>query len=144
SLTTYATSATVESNLASDYSSITDALDVYTNNLESGGTNVGDGIYQAINALSAASYNRPWAVKVIVLMSDGQHNMGANPVYAAQDAADQGITVYTVTFSQEADQYRMQSVATEGSGLHFHANTDADLQEAFRAIARNLPTLLVQ
>ncbi|QDS97771.1 vWA domain-containing protein [Adhaeretor mobilis] len=144
SLTTYATSATRESELGSDYASIASALDGYSNNLEAGGTNVGDGIYEAINALSAAAHNRPWAVKVIVLMSDGQHNLGTDPVYAAQDAADQGITVYTVTFSQEADQGRMQTVASEGSGLHFHAETDADLRDAFREIAKSLPTLLVQ
>lgn len=143
-LATYASESKRESSLSTVYSDITTAMNTYTQSLEAGATNVGSGIHSGIDALQEASYGRTWAVKVIVLLTDGRHNTGLDPVGAAQYAAQQGITVYTVTFSQDADQGRMQSVASKGGGLHFHANTDEDLIVAFQKIAESLPTLLIQ
>lgn len=144
SLATYASDSKHETSLSTDYSNVTGAMNVYTQSLKEGATNIGGGIYAGIDALQEVSYGRPWAVKVIVLLTDGRHNTGLDPVGAAQYAAQQGVTVYTVTFSQDADQGRMQTVAREGGGLHFHASRDRDLIEAFRKIAKSLPTLLVQ
>jgi Ca-activated chloride channel homolog len=52
------------------------------------------------------------------------------------------IEIYTVTFSAEADQLKMQEVAAIGNGKHFHATTPAELSEAFKAISNTLPTLI--
>lgn len=143
-LASYASDAKRETSLGTVYSDVTDAMNPYTQSMREGATNIGGGIYAGIDALQEASYGRPWAVKVIVLLTDGRHNTGLDPVGAAQYAAQQGITVYTVTFSQDADQGRMQTVASEGGGIHFHASRDRDLIDAFKKIAKSLPTLLVQ
>ncbi len=141
-LVTYSNTATRDQQLTGDYSTILAAMDPYTTNLCSGSTNIGGGIYEAINALSDATFMRPWAAKVIVVLTDGRHNTGSSPEGAATSAFDDGITVYTITFSAEADQARMQTVADNGGGKHFHAASGAALQQAFRDIARSLPTLL--
>ena len=141
-LVTYSNSATRDQNLTADYSTILTAMDSYTTSLCAGSTNIGGGIYEAINALSSATYMRPWAAKVIVVLTDGRHNTGSSPEGAATTAFDAGITVYTITFSAEADQARMQTVAENGGGKHFHAASGAALQQAFVDIARSLPTLL--
>ena len=101
-LITYGSSASLEQNLTGDYSLVMSAMDVHTQSLCSGATNIGSGIYEAINALSDPGYTRPWAAKVIVLMTDGRHNTGSDPEVAATAAFNAGISVYTVTFSAEA------------------------------------------
>ncbi len=141
-LVTYGSSAQREQELTADYSTIMTAMDAYTASLCSGATNIGSGIYEAIDTLDNAAYRRPWAAKVIVVMTDGRHNTGQDPEVAATVAFNAGITVYTITFSAEADQARMQAVADNGGGQYFHAASAAALQQAFRDIARSLPTLL--
>lgn len=143
-LVTYNQSAIRDLNLTADFNAALTAMDTYTQSLCSGATNIGSGIYEAMNALDAGGYSRPWAAKVIVVMTDGIHNVGSNPEWAASDAFDAGVTVYTITFSAEADQYRMAQVAKNGGGKHFHANDAASLQQAFTDIARSLPTLLTE
>jgi hypothetical protein len=83
-------------------------------------------------------------VKVIVVLTDGIHNIGYHPVGAAYDATDQGVMIFSITFSAEADQWLMQKVASIGGGTHFHANSPADLSTAFSEIAKRLPTLLTK
>jgi len=141
-LITYASSAKVDLDLTGDYTAILNAMDPYTQSLCAGATNVGDGIDTAINALFQKPYSREWAAKVIVVLTDGKHNTGSNPEYAAAYAANAGITVYTITFSSEADQSKMAKVAAAGKGEHFHAADAQALQQAFIDIARSLPTLL--
>lgn len=77
-------------------------------------------------------------------MTDGIHNVGTDPLPVAKSAGANGIMVYTVTFSNEADQSRMRSVAAAGSGKHYHAADGEELRKAFREIANSLPTLLTQ
>lgn len=141
-LVTYSSSSTRDLNLTSDFNAVLTAMDTYSQSLCSGATNIGSGIYEAMNTLDANGYARPWAAKVIVVMTDGNHNTGSNPEWAASDAFDAGITVYSITFSNEADQSRMKQVAINGGGKHFHAEDGAALQQAFTDIARSLPTLL--
>ncbi len=56
-------------------------------------------------------------------MSDGIHNTGIEPLSAAQIAADQHITIYTISFSSEADEAVMSKIANTCRGLHYHAAT---------------------
>jgi len=144
SLVTYNSSATIDVDLTGDYTLISAGMDVYTQSLCAGATNIRSGIEEGINSLANPSFSRPWAAKVIIVLTDGKHNVGSGPEGAAQDAFDQGITVYTVTFSADADQYRMQQVAKKGGGKHFHAADKQALKQAFSNIAASLPTLLVQ
>lgn len=87
---------------------------------------------------------RSGAAKVLIVMTDGKHNTGTDPIAAAKTAAAGGIMIFTVTFSDEADQIRMQQVASIGNGKHFHASTAAQLKTVFQKIAQALPTLLTQ
>ena len=62
-----------------------------------------------------------------------------SPPGAAED-----IVIHTVTFSAEADFTRMQDVANETGGQHFHAPNAAALEQIFREIASTLPVLLTE
>ena len=92
--------------------------------------------------LGEKKYARSWATRVLIVLTDGIHNTGTDPIYAASQAASENILIYTVTFSTEADIAKMQTVAEIASGKHFHAKNGSELAEAFREIAQSLPTLV--
>ncbi len=144
SLVTYADDAKRELALSGNYGKLPKALDVYTQKYCSGFTNIHDGITEGVNSLDDPSTARPWAVKVVIVLTDGRRTKGADPVLAAQAAFAKGVTVYTVTYSAEADIPAMTSVASKGGGEHFHASSGAELKKVFSTIANKLPILLTQ
>ena len=139
----YSHTTTVDSHITADYTAALSPLNVYTSAFESGGTAIGDGLYLAKWAVTSSG-SRPSASKVLVVMTDGIQNYGASPTHAATSCLSSGIHVYTVTFSDEADQTLMSDVANLGGGRHYHATDVVSLDAAFREIAASLPTLLVE
>jgi Ca-activated chloride channel family protein len=144
SLTTYSSGATLDLPLQPNYAAVNNALEGIASGFQPGATNIGGGIMSGVAALTDASRARPWAVRVMVVLTDGIHNTGTDPVAAARTAAREKIVIYTITFSNEADQTRMRTVASIGAGQHYHATTQAALVAAFRTIAQNLPVLLTE
>jgi Ca-activated chloride channel homolog len=108
-----------------------------------GGTNASAGIDKAVEILTGPSA-RPLAKKSIVFMTDGKWNQGRSPVDAAQDAANAGITIHTITFLPAAQQQDMIEVANITGGTHYYAKDAADLEAAFRELATSLPVVLTQ
>jgi len=143
-LATYSDDAKREVDLSSAYDAVPAAMATYTNSYCSGFTNIHAGITEGINVVGDPSSSRPWAAKVIIVMTDGRRTAGPDPVAAAEAAFRAGITVYTVTFSEEADVGAMRQVAAKGGGQHFHAVSSQDLRDVFKTIAGELPTLLTQ
>jgi hypothetical protein len=80
----------------------------------------------------------------MVLMTDGIHNQGPEPVVSARVAAQNDIVIHTVTFSADADIRRMRDVAKATGGQHFHADDQAELVEVFRQIAATLPVMITE
>ncbi|PQO36546.1 vWA domain-containing protein [Blastopirellula marina] len=142
SLSTYNSSASIDEQLTDKYSKITKAIEKYSKRFPDGSTNITAGMDQGISTLQNKKYARPYASKTMVVMTDGNHNYGSSPTTAAYDAADADIVVHTITYSDSANQTLMQEVARIGGGQHWHAPDEAKLQEIFREIARNAPTLL--
>ncbi|MEM9589047.1 MAG: VWA domain-containing protein [Planctomycetota bacterium] len=143
-LVSYAADVVREVQLTEDYSQIAASNLAISQAFHGGSTNVGGGIVEGLAAVSDGDHARPWATKVLVVMSDGNHNTGTDPIEAAVQAADQQTTVYTVSFSDEADQATMQTIADMTGGEHYHALDAAQLNEAFRNIAKRLPGMLTQ
>lgn len=108
-----------------------------------GGTNISAGIQKATEVLTG-EHARPNAFKTMIVMTDGQHNDGLDPWHAAKAAADQGIEVFTVTFSHQADQETMEMTAEWGNGKHFHAPDGDVLGEIFKKIANIPPTAFIK
>jgi Ca-activated chloride channel family protein len=142
SLSTYASTAQAESPLEDTEGSVIAGMKKYTDSMCGGSTNIHDGIMTGLSSLENKSTARPWASKVIVLMTDGNRTAGDDPIKAAQAAKASNVTIYTVTFSDEADQKSMAAVAAATGGAHFHANSGQELKDAFAEIARRLPSLL--
>lgn len=135
--------ADIRQELTDDYSLVEAVMADFMQNGIGGNTAIGEGLRKGIEAVMANG-SRPFAQKTIVLMTDGLHNTGVSPAAIAADAAEQDITVHTVTFSPAADRNLMRQVASMTGGQHFHADTAGDLRTVFREIARTLPVLLTE
>ena len=136
---TYSTSSRTDENLSLDYG----RLRATVRRVRLGGwTAIGMGMQSGMQTITNPLLARPLAAKTIVVMTDGNHNRGIAPETVAAQAAAQGITVHTITFSGGANKFHMQQVATNGAGRHWHADDVGALETVFREVANNLPTLL--
>jgi Ca-activated chloride channel family protein len=112
------------------------------------GTNVGDALAEGLIRLEAAGDRK----KVLILLSDGEHNVGDEdahqPLQAARFAANLGVKVYTIDAGGEppagtpaeaaaqrrAGQETMRQVAAMTGGRAFVASSGADLLAAYKEI----------
>ncbi len=129
---------------------LTDKYDLIRNCFEGigdsaivGGTSISAGMDLGTQVL-LNSPNNNHAYKVMIVLTDGQWNAGRNPVEAAADAANAGIKIYSVAFSNNADIATMQAVADVGGGTLYHAVTQAELESAFQQIANSLEIVFIE
>ena len=140
-LVTYDGTTNIDTPLTNKYNVTQSGMDVYTQHFNSDLTNIGGGI-DAGHAATKAPGSRPYAAKIMLVLTDGIDTVGSNPVASATSCAADKIMVFTITFAQEADQATMAAVAAAASGKHYHASTGADLQAIFQDIAHQLPILI--
>ncbi|WP_153555282.1 VWA domain-containing protein [Roseimaritima sediminicola] len=141
-LASYASSGSLDLHLTSDYDAVMAELATLGPN---GSTAIGMGMQQGQSAVMNELYARPYAAKTMVVMTDGMHNRGIDPVNVATSIASSSqVTIHTVTFTDGADTERMQNVARIGGGAHYHADDGLQLIDTFREVANNLPTILTQ
>ena len=141
SLTTYSTNSSRNLPLTTNFNTIENQVQQLQ---PDGFTNIFQALQQGSDSLAQDPNQRRFADKTIILMTDGNFNVGGTPVPSAQVAAARGHQIHTITFSSGANQGIMQQVAQIGEGTHIHADNGDDLAEAFREIARSLAVLLVQ
>lgn len=143
SLVTYSSGAGADVGLTTNYNTIRTGLNNHTTAFHGGTTNIAGGINTGVSVLTGPGA-RQFTTKVMVLMTDGIDTIStpATLAAAASNAADEGIMLFTVTFSSEADITGMANLATIGSGRHYHATTAADLTNIFREITREIPVLI--
>ena len=141
SLTTYATNSTRDIALTENFAFIQAAVDGLAGD---GFTNIFRSLRDGSDSLEQDPNRRRFAERTIILMTDGNFNVGGTPIPSAQRAAGFNHTIHTITFSDGADQATMAQVANIGGGVHIHADNGADLAEAFREIARTLAVVLIE
>ncbi len=139
SLASYASSGRLDTWLEKNHNHLSSTV----HNMSTGGnTAIGQGMQEGIQALLHA-HARPYAAKTMVVMTDGMHNTGIDPVTVAEGFISQyALTIHTVTFGAGADRQRMEEVAAIGGGRAYHAEDGAALIRIFEEIANNLPTIL--
>ncbi len=108
-----------------------------------GATNMAAGIDEARKILNATKSTRPYAHRIIILMTDGLWNQGRNPLLAAQDAANEGIVIHSVSLLPRSGDITPQVSSTTG-GVNYPATNSAALEAAFADIARTLPIVLTE
>lgn len=117
------------------------ALDARGQEPVMGGTNMAAGIDLAAQQL--VNSDSRLAKKIVIVLTDGQWNAGRDPVDAARDAADQELTIHTVSMNG-GSEYTCREVARITGGSYHSASNPEQLREAFRDLARSLPITLVE
>ena len=141
SLTVYSNSSSLLEPITSSTTTIRTAFASQTPN---GMTAIGEGLQTGMNSVLSDPAARPLAYKSILLMTDGNHNTGVDPLTISAICASQNVVVNTVTFGDDASQAEMLACAEATGGIHLHAVNTADLIDAFRTIARQIPVLLIE
>lgn len=137
------TTSDINADLDLNYSLIRSEMARLSSRPVKGFTAISAGLDNGVRVLTGSRI-RPFALKSIVLMTDGLHNRGREPILSAREAAALNIVVNTVTFSNDADIARMQAVANATGGQHFHAPNAAALERIFREIASTLPVMTTE
>jgi Ca-activated chloride channel family protein len=102
-------------------------------------TAIGEGIDQALRALSFSHAKK----KVIVLMTDGYQNAGSVSIKeAVQKAKKRGVKIYAIGIGKpgDYDAKLLQKIASETGGKSFSASSAEDLATVFNELDRLEPS----
>ena len=139
-LASYAEFASADALLTPDLA----AIDRAANRLVADGwTSISRGM-EAGEEVFRSGRSARFVERTMIVMTDGNHNRGPEPRIVAQELANDGVVIHTITFGGEADLVRMREVARIGRGRHYHAANGAELAQIYREIALSLSTLITQ
>ncbi len=96
-------------------------------------TAIGEGIAMALRALESGSA----ASKIIILLTDGEHNSGSvSPEAAVAIAKEKGVKIYTVGIGEKGDYDRslLERIAAESGAQSFTARSKQELETVYAAI----------
>ena len=110
-----------------------------------GGTAIGGAIQEGTNRLMEANQAR-----VIIILTDGQNNVGIDIDEAIYYANEYGVTVHTIgvatqeggtleglSFISKLDEESLKHISEETGGQYFHVGNREEMTEAFQDIARS-------
>jgi Flp pilus assembly protein TadG len=130
---------TLNTPLGTDLSAIEAQMDQLRQDIWFGATNITEGIREAREHFIA---NGSQGIeKFIVCLTDGVHTDGDGPTPEAVAAAQAGIKIIAITFSDSAGQEEMQELAAITNGQHYHANDEEELRQVFQRLAATFAIL---
>jgi len=132
------TDASLDQPMTYNIGLVNNAMNVRNTTVWNGNTNIDAGVVAAHNHFNSSG--RPYSYRVMIVLTDGNYT-GADPMPAATAAAADGITIYSITFGDSANQADMIALASAGNGEHHHAPTAASLQTIFRDLAGSFSIL---
>jgi hypothetical protein len=134
-LVSYSTSATTDKTLAmmtpTNQQLLKNAIDAIS---PTGSTCIQCGLQNAANELVSVRA-RPGATKAVVLLTDGQANVG-DSVAGAVYCRERNVTVYTIGFGYDVDETELTNIAMLTNGEYYFAPDVETLQEIFNRLGR--------
>ncbi len=127
-----------------DFSKVTKAIENISIELV-GGTAIGSAVISSVNL-----FKNPEKAKVVVLLTDGQNNVGPSVDEAVRYANENHITIHTIgigteegggfaemdlTFVSKLDSETLQIIANETKGKYYEARNESELSEVYEDIA---------
>ncbi len=168
-LVTYASGATTNSILTSDFSSLQDRLQTFS---PCGGTAEPDGMDAGLDELIDSGRANAYGRRIMILLTDGQANMMngysystytqtynflGTPVTTQIPSAVAGamaaqvnraiaghVRIYCVTFGTGADTVLHRIIAEKTDGAFYHTEDTTALTDIFMDIFRRLPAIITQ
>ncbi len=102
-------------------------------------TAIGDALMQGLRTLEAGEAKS----KVLILLTDGQHNAGKNSPHQAVTLAKQrGVKVYTIGIGKKGDydEELLSTIAKESGAKSFFASTADELEDVYKEIEELEPS----
>ncbi len=141
-LVTFNTLSALNVPLSTNYELVKGGVALQGNAYLGGQSSLSAGLTSGLTLLSNRLNARPWACRVILLISDGKENFGETALSVAHRAAAAHVMIYTISVSSEADQPFMRSLANATLGKHFHCATPEQFVEVIKEIRTHLPVLI--
>ncbi len=102
--------------------------------IASGSTNITAGLEAAFHQLDSADAT---INKAVLLMSDGEHNVGINPLKGnpsiAQRFAEAGWPIYTLAYTRGSHQTTLAKISEKTNGMYLSAE-DSNITQAYQKI----------
>lgn len=134
---------TVDQTITASLSKISEKLLEYGEDCIIGDTDIAAGLAAVPQAYQSAEVRSETGNRVVILFTDGLVTSGSDPVAEAEKLYNAGYTVNVISFSNQADQALARDIAEVGGGMHWHADDENELNEAFKNIAESLPGTLI-
>lgn len=112
---------------------VVDMLSYLSHGMAGQNTAIGEGIAYGVRAFKHSKAKS----KIIILLTDGEHNSGEiSPKDAIELAKEQDIKIYTIGMGNrgEADEALLQKIANESGGDFFYAESAKKLKEVYEKI----------
>jgi Mg-chelatase subunit ChlD len=137
-LVSYSTSATTNRQLANMTASAKTTLKSSIDSLSAGGsTCIGCGIQNGVNELISARSKYPNAVRVEVLLTDGQTNVEPpTTTDASANGRDNHVVIYTIGFGDSVDPTELTNIAMLTGGKYYYAPDAETLTCIFQHIGQ--------
>jgi len=112
---------------------VTQMLGYLTQGMAGQNTAIGEAIAMSVRAFKYSVAK----TKVIILLSDGEHNSGnISPKEATVLSSEQNIKIYTIAMGNkgEADEALLEKIAKESGGEFFSATSAKELKKVYKEI----------
>jgi Ca-activated chloride channel family protein len=129
----YGDFAFIASPITYEKNIVVDMLSYLTQGMAGQNTAIGEAIAMSVRAFK---YSRA-KTKVIILLSDGEHNSGTiSPKEATQMASKDKIKIYTIAMGNEgeADEALLEKIAKDSDGEFFRATSARELKKVYEKI----------
>lgn len=144
-LIVFGTRAFVQTPFTEDLASVRELLDTTTVGMAGPDTAIGDAIGLAIRTFETSQVEQ----RLMVLLSDGADTSSRmSPVNAAEIAAQQGVSIYTIgvgdpegSGDDKVDLQALEDIAARANGAFFYATDSAGLSEIYAEIDRQNPRI---
>ena len=129
-------------NWSANALSIQNSLDGLAQKPLAGATRLSDGLDRAVQVLTGTG-SQVQSNKVVILMTDGMWGDCRDPMLAAQDAANAGVTVHCVSMLT-GTQDILTKIANLTGGRYYPTSDANGLRNAFRELAQTIPIVLTE
>lgn len=129
----YGDFAFVASPITYEKEMISQMLEYLTQGMAGQNTAIGEALSMSVRAFKFSKAK----TKIVILLTDGEHNSGAvSPKEALVLVKEQNIKIYTIAMGNkgEADEALLETIAKESGGEFFSAANAKELQEVYAKI----------
>lgn len=137
-LVSFANDVTLDEGLTDDFDAAKTSVDSLN---AGGGTDVGGGVQAARDELN--NNGRSDATPVMVVLSNGLDNYGADPIAAADAAKNDGIRLITIAYGGTAAEDQLEAMASEPKDENAFVADQDDISDIFETITQEIcPTTI--